>query len=112
MGSGNATRVTQHRNQRESEAKEKAQLKRENKALSKQLTRMRRQLQKIMETYSSASEAAQELSQETIVAEAISTKVADEGCEKCGSQSLGRLPIPGGILVACKDCKYRRKIEK
>jgi formylmethanofuran dehydrogenase subunit E len=106
MGSGNASRVTQHRNQRETEAKEKAQLKRENKALRKQLTRMRRQLQKMMETYTLASEVAQEIAQEAATIEAPKTA----GCEKCGSHSMTRLPVPSGILVVCKGCHHRKKV--
>lgn len=109
MGSSNANRVTQHRNQRETEAKEKAQLKRENKALRKQLTRMRRQLQKMMETYAGASEAAQEVAAEAVVP---AKAAVGSGCEKCGSMSVKRLSIPSGILVVCTDCLHRKKVTK
>mgnify|MGYP002784370597 CR=1 FL=1 len=99
-------RITQHRQQRETEAREKADLKRENKALRKQLTRLRRQIQKLVETHGSVEQMAAE------VAEPIAVKEGGSptgGCEKCGSLNIARITIPSGTLVACKDCTHRKK---
>lgn len=99
-------RITQHRQQRETEAKEKADLKRENKALRKQLTRLRRQIQKLVETHQVAEQEAVETQEAIAVKE---TGNPTGGCEKCGSFNLARVTIPSGTLVACKDCKHRKK---
>lgn len=102
-------RITQHRPQRETEAREKADLKRENKALKKQLTRLRRQIQKLIETHQVAEVEAGEVVES---AGAKETGNQTGGCTKCGSHNIARVMIPSGALVACRDCKHRWKEAK
>jgi len=94
-------RTTQHRPQRESEARERAELKRENRALRKQNARLRRQIQKLIDAQGVVGHEAQDLAPQMV------NKLP--GCEACGSRNLARLVVPSGVLIACKDCKHRKK---
>lgn len=94
-------RTTQHRPQRESDAREKAELKRENRALRKQNARLRRQVQKLVEAQGVVGHEAQDL------APRLEAKLP--GCDACGSRNLARIVVSSGVLIACKECKHRKK---
>jgi len=79
-------------------------LKRENSALQKQVAKLRRQVEKLAHTQALEAEEAEP----TRLGEEPAKAVA-EGCESCGSRSLAVLPVPGGTLTVCKDCKHRKK---
>ena len=100
-------RITQHRQPRETEAKEKADLKRENRALRKQLTRLRRQIQKLVENHSVMEAQAVEAAEPIAVKEG---GTPGGGCEKCGSYNVAKVTLPSGVLIGCKDCKHRKKV--
>lgn len=103
----NGSRVSQHKNERESEAKEKAELKRENRALRKQLTRLRRQVQKLIESNQMSVSDVVPADETETVKETRTTA----GCQKCGSGNVAMVAIPSGTLVVCRDCQFRKRVE-
>ncbi len=94
-------KTTGHRPGRESDARERAELKRENHALRKQNARFRRLIQKLVEAQGVVGHEAQDLAPQM-------TKKLP-GCDSCGSRNLARLVVPSGVLIACRDCKHRKK---
>lgn len=100
------SRVQQHRPKRETDAKEKTELKQENRSLRKQLTRLRKQVQKLTE-----SQAALEATQDNEGMHGpLGLGPLKEVCEKCGSVNVSTIDIPTGKLMACRECKFRKKI--
>ena len=110
---GNANRITQHRSQKESKAKELTLLKQENKSLRKQNARLKRQLQKALDGYTEASEAAVEVAQEARVAAMEPEMPKARSCPSCASVDVTHLTLPPGTwqLCVCKSCSARNKVE-
>lgn len=97
-------RTTQHRTQRESDAKERSRLAREVSSLRREVARLRSERDRAKEALGEREAEAQE--NQGSMAQADGT----DACEKCGSHLLVTIDFPRGRLSVCKDCKHRRKL--
>lgn len=88
-------RVTQHRQQRDTNNQEIGELRREVERLTRQVARLRRENDRLQGFTTEDEEAAPP-----------AKPAAKATCPKCGSTNLGQLGLPNGKRVtACKACR-------
>lgn len=93
----------QHKERREeAKGKELADIKRENSQLKRQVARLTKQLTRALDTQSNDTD-------DKNVREHVESQRKAAKCEQCPSLNLKSVKIPGGTLVVCKDCGWRKK---